>query len=285
MPLAEDYTFKLGTSGVILNTDATPPFVDITRVIGFDSAEARETQREWEGNDGTWMDAEYEKGRGIILEGSLYADVDVVEQFLDDLKANWAVSRDLVLLYFKAAGVDERALLVKPLGLKYDWESARRWGEARIQFKCFAEDPRIYAGIESLYYVDLNSVAVGGFGFPFSFPFGFGTASAGLGTNLPNVGNRSTPFEVIIHGPTVNPVIVNDDTGEQMDFNITLNSGSYLIVNTKYRTVRLDGVANRRNALINPSWFHLQPGDNHIRYLADVAGALPLQFTYRSAWR
>lgn len=285
MPLSEDYTFKLGDTGVVLNTEAVTPFVDITRIIGFDSADARETIREWEGNDGTFMDAEFEKGRNVVLEGSLYADTDAIEMFLDSLKENWAVRRDLTPLYFKPAGVDERALLVKPLGIRYDWESARRWGETRVQFRAFAEDPRIYSGSESLYFVELNSVAVGGFGFPFGFPFGFGTASTGLGTNLPNVGNRPTPFEVIIQGPTVNPSIANDDTGEQMDFNITLTTGSFLVVNTKYRTVLLDGVANRRNTLVSPTWFNLQPGDNHIRYLADVAGALPLQFTYRSAWR
>jgi hypothetical protein len=286
MPVALDgYTFRLGDEGVVLNADASLPFVDVTRIIGFDSAEARETERDWEGNDGGFMDAEFERGRRIILEGKIYCDVDDVETYLDALKENWAVSRTLVPLYLKAPGVVERILFVKPLGVKYDWETARRYGETAAQFLCYAEDPRFYSTEEFTIDIDLNLGTTTGFAFNFGFNFDFGVAVAGLGTNAFNHGNRPTPFVLTFFGPTTNPRILNDDTGAQMDFEIDLASDQSLVVDTKYRTVRLDGVTNRRNALIEPSWFFLQKGNNHLRYFSDSIVAVVANVTYRSAWR
>jgi hypothetical protein len=284
MPL-DEYTFKLGDAGLILNDSATTPFVDITRTVGFDSAMARETEREWEGNDGGFMDAEFEKARRIILEGLAYADIDALEMYLDDLKENWAVSRTLVPLYFKAPGVVERTFLVKPLGMRYDWETTRRYGEARVQFLAYAEDPRTYSAEELTVPILINSVSTTGFGFPLGFPFGFGTSSSGLGTNLYNYGNRPTPVVFNIYGPTINPRIVNDDTGEEMEFLITLGTDQTLVVDTKYKTVRLDGAYNRRSTMVNAGWFFLKKGDNHIRYLADIATSQYVDAVYRSAWR
>ena len=284
MPL-DEYTFRLGDAGLVLNGSSTTPFVDIKRVVGFDSADARETERDWEGNDGGFMDAEFEKARRIVIEGSAFADIDALEMYLDNLKENWAVSKTLVPLYFKAPGVVERALLVKPLGCRYDWSAERRWGEARIQFQAYAEDPRIYSATELTVSILINSVSTTGFGFPLGFPFGFGTSSSGLGTNLVNAGNRPTPVVFKIYGPTINPRIVNDDTGDEMEFNITLAPDQTLVVDTKYRTVRLDGSYNRRNTMTTAGWFFLQKGDNHIRYLADIATSQTMDAVYRSAWR
>jgi len=83
-----DYTFQLD-SGVVLNTD-TLPFVDVQRVVGLDSAPYRETIRDHEGTDGGYIDAEFETGREVIVEGIAYCDVDNAETFFDSLKQNYA---------------------------------------------------------------------------------------------------------------------------------------------------------------------------------------------------
>lgn len=280
-----DYTWRLGDTGVILNDEVSSLFVDVTRVIGFDSAPPRDTERDWEGNDGSFMDAEFEKGRSIILEGVVYATPATLESYLDDLKENWALSRTLVPLYFQPPGVNERLLFVKPLGCRYDWTQDRRLAKTLIQFACFAEDPRIYDSTLIELPVALNSVSTTGFGFNLGFSFGFGTASSGLGTNAEVLGNRETPFVAVFTGPTTNPRIINDDTGDKMEFDINVLANEFLEVNTQYKTVRLNGITNRRNALINPSWFNLKKGDNHLRYLADVVTGTTLTVKYRHAWR
>jgi hypothetical protein len=286
MPTAlTEYTFRMKDDGVVLNDEVALPFVDITRVVGLDSAPVRETERDWEGNEGGFLDAEFEKGRRILLEGTAYCDLDSVEPFLDDLKENWAPSTTLQPFYFKSTGAVERLLFVKPLGCKYDWESARRYGSTAVQFAAYAEDPRVYSAEEYSLDVALTTGPTTGFAFDFGFDFDFGAAVAGLGTNAYNYGNRPTPPVFTIFGPVTNPRIGNDDTGDLMQFNIDLAADQTLVVDTKYRTVRLDGLTNRRSALTAPSWFFLQKGDNHIRYYADSSTTSTMSITYRSAWR
>lgn len=265
-----DYTFKLGDNGIVLNAPTTEfPFVDIEEVRGLDSAPFRETTRDHEGTDGGFMDAEFEKARPIILEGTIYDDPGHLEIFLDDLKANYAPSTTLVPFYLKAPNQIERVLFVKPQGVRYDWDVDRRLGLVRAQFMVYAEDPRLYDNLLQSMEVPLSGVAQDGFEFPLEFPFGFGeeVEKAG-GATLTNLGNRPTHVEMIIHGPIIDPRIINDRTGEMMRFNITLGADDFLRVNTYYRTVILNDFVNRRSALIDPYWLTLLPGDTDIRYVA-----------------
>lgn len=261
-----DYTFRLGDTGVVLNDDSLSlPFVDITRVIGLDSAPYRETARDHEGTDGGFMDAEFEKGRPIILEGTAYAAPGTLETYIDSLKYDFAPSQTLVPLYLKAPGVAERVVFVKPLGVRHDWEQVRRIGGARVQFGMFAEDPRIYTNMLQDVSIPLSGLVTDGFGFPLGFPFGFGAAEQTGIVTLTNAGNRPTPVEFTMTGPAVEPRIINETTGDSMKFDIVLSGTDVLVINTYYKTVRLNG-ANRRNALVEPNWFDLPKGNTDIRF-------------------
>lgn len=281
------YRLKDDGVGVLLNpTDPIPPFVDITKVTGLDNAPFRSTERDHEGMDGGFMDAEFEKGRTIVLEGMAYCnDADDVETYLDGLKANWGPSRSLVKFYYKAPGVSERMLNVKPLGVRYDVNEMRRTGCTDIQFQCYAEDPRIYNS-------DLITVTIGqgvavasGMSFPFASPFGFGDVISPATANVQNLGNRSTPAVITIPGPVTNPRIYNDTTGDELIFNITLEASDTLVIDLYYKTVMLNGTANRRSTLADPDWFLLQVGDNYMRYRADTEGNPDAIVSYRYAWR
>lgn len=285
MTLPSDLTFKLSDTGVVLNTDiAVVPFIDIENVDGLDNAPYRTTERDWEGNDGSFLDAEYEKGRNVSIRGTIYCDVNQLESYLDSLKENYAPSRVLTPFYYKAPGVDERVLFVKPLGCRYNWTTSRRIGVIDVQFSMFAEDPRIYTSTLITLSVPIGGTATNGFAFNKSFPFGFGTITGSLGVNAAVEGNRRTPPLFVIYGPVVNPRIYNDTTGDNLQFNITLNSGESLYVDPKYKTVMLDGINNRRNTLVNPTWFFLQKGTNFLRYLSESGGST-MDVQYRHAWR
>lgn len=285
----DDFTFRLGATGVVLNSDSTGfPFVDIDGVRGFDSAPFRETQRDHEGDDGGFIDAEFEKGRDLALTGTVFASGASMETFLDSLKDNWGPSTVLIPLYFQAPGVSERLLLVKPLGVAYDWDSLRRLGEATIQFRAFAEDPRIYSSTLVSQSLNLGATVYTGFGFDLGFSFGFGGVSTTTDAVIvTNTGNRPTPPLFTITGPVINPRILNETLSKEMIFNTTLAAGETLIVDTKAKTVRLNGTTNRRNTLLSAnSWFYLAKGDNTIRYRAessDPTSSLNIQF--RPAWR
>lgn len=288
MALTDDLSFRLGSAGVILNTDSTGfPFVDIDSVKGLDSAPFRTTQRDHEGDDGGFIDAEFERGRDIVLGGTLYALTGSFETYVDSLKANWAPSATQIPFYLKAPGVSERYLLVKPLGIRYDWTALRRTGMAEIQFSAFAEDPRIYDVTQTTKTINLGATIYTGFSFSFDFPFGFGgvTGSADVVT-VTNAGNRPAPAVFTINGPVTNPHILNDTVSKEMVFNITLATGETLVVDSKNKTVKLNGVTNRRNTLVAPTWFYLVSGDNAIRYRAESADPTSfLSIQFNSAWR
>lgn len=287
MPLTEELTFMLGDSGVILNADsASVPFVDITDVTGLDNAPYRETERDHEGTDGGFMDAEYEKGRHIILTGNIIANTSTMESYLDSLKLNYAPSSSLVPFYFKAPGVDERVLFVKPLGCKYDWEQVRRTGQARVQFKMFAEDPRLYSATLTTVNIPFAAGASTGFGFDLGFNFGFGGSGSGIGgAFVSNLGNRPTPPTFTITGPCVTPSIVDDTYGHSLSFNITLAASETLVVDPANKTVKLNGSVNRRSTLVNPDWFFLESGQTFIRYNAVSGTGSSMSVSFRSAWR
>lgn len=288
MPLVDDLSFRLGDNGVILNTDSTGfPFVDIDEVRGLDSSPFRETQRDHEGDDGGYIDAEFEKGRDIVLGGMLYSLSGTFESYVDSLKANWAPSTQSMPLYFKSPGVTERFLRVKPLGVRYNWTALRRTGQAEIQFLAFAEDPRIYDSLAVTQSINLGATIFTGFGFPFGFNFGFGGISSVTDeVVVTNTGNRPSPPVFTINGPVTNPRILNDTMNKEMQFNIILATGETLVVDPRNKTVKLNGSVNRRNTLLAPTWFYLAQGANSIRYRAESSDpASSLSILFRPAWR
>ena len=286
MALTDDFTYKLGDDGVILNPNSTMfPFVDINKITGLDNAPYRMTEREHEGNDGGFMDAEFEKGRSIILEGTVYGENDQVETYLDSLKYNYAPSRTLIPFFFKKPGVSERFLQVKPLGCKYDVEQVRRIGRTDIQITMFAEDPRIYSADIRNIAIPQDAIVITGRGYNKSYNYSYGAPIAPSQENLYVSGNRSTPVIFSITGHAEFPTIINETIGTTMAFDLTIPLGSTLVIDTYYHTVRLDE-ANRRASMTTPSWFFLQPGDNYIRYRSSTSGGTSvLTALYYDAWR
>lgn len=279
-----DLTFQLG-SGPILNSDASSPFLDVTRVRGLDSAPFRSTERDHEGVDGSFMDAEFEKGRNVIIEGTVYATTSTIEGYLDQLKANYAPSRTLLSFVWKTPDLTERLLFVKPLGIAYDWEAARRIGCVDVQISMFAEIPIIYDNNLISTNLSIGAFVFTGFAFNLGFDFGFGgatTLSDGVFVN--NSGNRATPPTFTINGPVLNPQIISDTADKNMSFNIDLLTGETLVVDAYYRTVKLNGITNRRNTLLSPNWFYLSPGDNFLRFRGE-SGSGTLNVAFRPAWR
>lgn len=286
MALTEELTFRLGDDGVILNTDSVSiPFVDITDVVGLDNAPYRETERDHEGADGGFMDAEFERGRPIVLTGTIYADTSSMETYLDLLKEDFAPSTSLVPFYYKAPGVDERVLFVKPQGCKYDWNQIRRTGQASVQFKVFAEDSRIYTAALSSQVIPFGGTAATGFGFNLGFNFGFGAPAGTDGAFVTNLGNRPTPPTFIFTGPADTPIIIDETYGHTLRFNTILGASDTLTVNTQYRTVKLNGTVNRRSVLTDPDWFFLQKGLTFLRYTALSGASSFVTVEFRSAFR
>ncbi len=279
-----DYEFQLSNTGVRLNGTGVIPYIDIEKVSGLDSAPYRETLRDHEGQDGGFIDAEFETGRDIILEGTVFGSLNNVEPYLDAIKANFAPSTVPIPFYFKSTGVSERVIFVKPRGVRFDWDTARRLGMTKIQFLMYAEDPRIYDNNLISQVISYGGPATTGFGFPFGFNLSFGAVVPPNGSYIIVIGNRPTPAILTITGPVDQPRIVNDTDGKTMIFNVTLAGGETLVIDLVNRTVLLNGTTNRRNTLQSADWFLFQPGNTFIRF-GGVTGTGTLTVSYRNAWR
>jgi hypothetical protein len=293
MVLATDFTYQLGTSGFVLNSDVSLPFVDVTNVKGLDSAPVRTSIRDRDGHEGGYVDSKYSQARTLAITGTLYDAASDVELILDRFKEEWAPSEVPIPLYFRHPSAGNRLLWVYPQGVNYDVDASRRLGITELVFNAVAGDPRIYA--ESLTTISMfiaNSIQTG-FAFSLSFPFGFGGVTpVASPPTIVNVGNRSTPVKFRMYGPYINPHVVNQTTGDEMAFDLLVdNASDYLEVDTDARTVRyfsaVYGSYNLRPALRRPSWFDLVKGNNTIAFNVEGGSTTSthMDVIYRAAWR
>jgi hypothetical protein len=284
--LTQDLTFKYTDTGVVLNTDPPGDFIDIDRITGLDNAPYRETERDHEGVDGGFLDAEFEKSRSVTLSGTVYSTPTTIMALLDQLKENFAPTRVPQPLYLLMGSVGERVIFAKSRGCLFDITTAYRTGTTPIKFEMLAEDPIIYDSALQTAPVPLGVTVGTGIGFPLGFPFDFGAVAPGVdGVDVYNAGNRPAPATLTIAGGTgvTDPIIVNDATGSTLKFvGLTLSSTDTLVIDLRNKTVTLNGSTNRRSKLINPQWFYLAKGINHIRYRAAVTGT---GSTLTVAWR
>src|SRR3990172_2411119 len=282
--VVNELEFMLSATGVVLNADSVLPYVDIIHVSGLDSQEFRETIRDHEGVDGGYMDAEFEKGRDIILEGVVYADSATAEVYLDALKANFAPSTVPIPFYIYPPGVGERVIFVKPRGVRYDWEQLRRLGITQAQFLMYAEDPRVYTNLLQAVTIAFGGPATTGFGFNLGFNLSFGATVPVTGGTVVVGGNRPVPAIMTISGPVTNPRIINVTDSKSLDFIIELGALDTLSIDLANRTVTLNGNINRRNALQEPNWWLFNSGSTFVVF-GGGAGTGTVLIEYRDAWR
>lgn len=294
MTTVDVFGFQYGDSGVPLNTDSQNlPFVDITGVTGLDNAPIRLTTQDREGMDGGYVDAEFEQLRTIVLTGNAYAPADTMELYLDQLKANFAPSRNTQPFYVRPPGIDQRILYCKAGGCKYDWDTSRRLAIAAVQFTLYAEDPAFYSDVVTVVTKGLAPTTVTGRGYNMSFDYGFGGLPTDSEVVITNMGNRPAKGILSVTGPIHSGWSITNDNDLDINGNpktITIDQiinapDDPVTIDLRKRTV-VQGTTNRRNAMTTDSrWFMFQPGDNNIRFLGASEGSPTLTIQMQSAWR
>lgn len=147
-----------------------------------------------------------------------------------------------------------------------------------------ATDPLLYSASESSGATSLPS-AGGGLTFPATAPLTFGAVSTGGTISAVNSGSFDTDITLRIDGPVTNPRVESLTAGKTIAVNITLATGEYLVIDTKARTVLLNGTASRYSSLDTSSrWFTLAPGTNEITFRASTPTVATLAAVWRSAW-
>jgi hypothetical protein len=281
--ITSDYQFQFGDEGTVLNQDLpSVPFVDVTKVSGLDNGEYRVTERAREGMDGGYIDARFLKPRTIVIEGIIYGD----ESYLETLKADFAASEEVKPLYWQASS-RQRIVFCKSLGLQYDWTTSRRTGSIPFQVQLKAEDPNIYSTALMMGSTPLGTPPTTGMTFPLAFPLTYGgTGAAAYGSlMILNNGNKPTSAVFHINGAVIDPEIVHDNSGKRLSFSGTFSPSDVITVDTRNRTVLLNGSYRRTILKGSSRWFNIDVGSNTVRFLGTaVSGNPTLDFFSRPAF-
>lgn len=153
-----------------------------------------------------------------------------------------------------------------------------------FRIEAVAPDFRFYS--QTLHSISMGESQIGGgTPIPTPVPIDFdGSGNAG-GVEIQNSGDEDTPISFIISGPGTGFTVRNDTTQKQFRINYTINDGDEIVIDTKNRTVMLNGTYNIYSALEGYFW-ELAVGTNRIFFVADSgAGANTLlEMKWRDAY-
>ncbi|MER5862207.1 hypothetical protein [Kitasatospora sp. NPDC002040] len=161
-------------------------------------------------------------------------------------------------------------------------------GAVRFDVELYAADPVLYADQEAtarvLPLAPRGSVKI----FPMRFPWGVmksGAVYIAPPVDITVDGNTPTWPTFTIAGPAVNPTVINRRTGERITVQLNVPTNEVLTIDTRARSVLLNG-ASRYGALTPEStWFALTPGTVRLEFddlLGDKNRGADVR--WRSAW-
>lgn len=156
-----------------------------------------------------------------------------------------------------------------------------QWVKARFR----ATDPLFYGLPRTI--VGQLAVSTGGRSYPRTYPMVYGSANVG-GVTVLNDGNiDSERLEVTLEATTealVNPRVELADTGEALQFDLTIQPGDRLVIDFSEWSADLNGTASRTGALRRPgsTFFSIPPGEHLIRFGGLGSGRMTA--VYSAAW-
>jgi len=285
-PALNDFEFQFRDDGITMNTQVTSRFIDVLKVSGLDTPDVRSTVEEYSTDHGGYADVRYFRQRTITIEGECFGSVADLEDYLDDWKQNFFPTSAALPFYLKLPGVTQRLAYAKSLGFKYDVDTLWRQGWSPFQVQLIAEDPRIYTSTPQSVSTGLPTAEVGR-AYNRTYNMSYGSTSTGGTVNLTNDGTfvDGAPAIITITGDVVNPRIELLQTGQYLDFNLTIVNGSTLTIDLLNRSVTLDGASRRLFLTADSEWFKIPQGSSQINFRADSYAANALMaVTFRPAW-
>lgn len=168
-----------------------------------------------------------------------------------------------------SAATGSKQLFVKVLYVQFA-EDTRQGFVVPFRIYCKIKDPTIYgATLKQANTSQSNpSQATGGAIFSVAFPVVFGASTVSVTANATNNGNvPSYPVSIDVYGPVTNPIVTNTLTGEYIQVNQSLGSGTDHL-NIQYDKDTLSVTLNGTNVLNSvtsgSTYFKIKPGVNPI---------------------
>ena len=150
-------------------------------------------------------------------------------------------------------------------------------GRARCEFE--ATDPRLFSSTTNS--IVLGLVAGGGRTYPRTYPLTYGAGSDSDGVAV-NAGTFETDWTATIVGPVTTPRITLGETGQLVELDGVVPSGSTLVVSSADGSVLLDGSPRPGWPTLVSRFFKLSAGSNTIRFRA-ASGTGSCTFSWRHA--
>lgn len=276
-----------GTRAVFQNSGDTDFVGYISEITGLDSADVREQSEDKPGADGAVHGDFFAGRRPVTVEGtiSVGADSPTIRNSRIDrlLRATLALRSDAVLKWQETGGVARQISLRRQQPTRISGLRPKKFLVAMV-----AENPRIVSQAENSLAILAGALGTAGADFPLDFDLDFNEVAGSAGTlSITNAGSGDAIPTFEIAGPIVNPRVLNNTTGKEQRFIITLAAGETLVVNGDDRSVILNGATNRYAAydFSTSEWWTLQPGANDVRLLSTSYSApAALTVRWRDSW-
>lgn len=160
------------------------------------------------------------------------------------------------LTFWLPGGVaDKMQIFCRPVDFNLVIDSNFNAKNPRYNIRFEATDPFMYGFQEHSAMITLAPDTTG-LTFPVDFPLNFGASQAN-DVVVNNFGTADAHWKAVITGQVSGPRIEKVSTGEVLNFpGLEVESGHFLVLDSKERTALLDGTGNRRGDLSKESsWF------------------------------
>lgn len=234
-PALNVYEYQYTDTGFRLNSSVALPFVDVTKVQGLDLPNIDSIDSEYDSRHGGYVYARFTGSRTIIIDGILYANANTIDTTIETLLANFTPRRDDDPFYYRGAGVVQRYIMCKPVGLHFDIDRLRSVGSCGIQIQLKAGDPVKYVDKASLAVVSNTTYA------------------------MTNVGTAETFPVFEMDGGFTNMSVTCTTTGETVTLGMATDGDDEVVIDMKAKAAYVNGV-NRSRQLSAIGWWSLEPG-------------------------
>lgn len=252
-PTLGDYEYQFKDTGVKLNSSVSATFVDITKITGLDMPQVDSITADFDGVHGGSVYSKFFGTRTFVLDGFIYAPAASADAYCDTLVTNFMPDDIDWPFYFKGAGISQRYILAKSLGLKYDIDSLRMMGKTAAQFILAAGDVRKYVN-------NADQVMV-----------------ANTLYTPTNAGNMETYPVFTIIGAWSTITLFNSSASRTVALADTRIAGDVTVVDFKTRSVTVNGVRKSSIVTTNQWWSIPAGGGQSVRYT--VTGGPPTSVT------
>lgn len=218
------------------------------------------------GADGGWVAAQLFDARPIVVNGVIAnSDISIVEE--KRRKLNSFLARKKMALTITTEAGSTYSVYVRVMEVEMNLGDYLESQPFMITFR--ADDPLIYSGDANGDSKATLLVKKPGDGFliPFNLPLTIPGSSSD--TNVKNEGNSAVDTIIKLYGPLHSPTIVNKTTNKQMQIIKDLVEGDIVEIDSKFKTITLNGVDIYNYKSPESSFITIEKGNN-MMYLTSL---------------